>query len=155
MNNDQDIRLINENGAEKVYGEIPDLWHVAEAIREGRDFAMTTNKDQRTAMADAVHQVWMMAHDLKSVAEEQRGNGDNKAHLTEVRGLNQNKRDQLDAICSRDTAFPTFFDLVDAKGDYRPSIDLSITSMRLLADAYDNFQEDRGDDRRAYRYGGA
>jgi hypothetical protein len=59
MNNDNTIKLINENGAEKEYGRIPDLWHLA----------MKLSDDKPTQ--DAILQVWHMAHDLKSVIEKQ------------------------------------------------------------------------------------
>lgn len=61
MNNSNEIKLINENGAEKSYGQIPDLWHVADHI--GSHFGDEAREQ--------VLQVWMMAHDLKSCAENQ------------------------------------------------------------------------------------
>ena len=57
MNNDNIIKIINENGAEKEYGRIPDLWHIA----------MRRNKAER----EAILQVWHMAHDFKAIAEGQ------------------------------------------------------------------------------------
>jgi hypothetical protein len=144
MNNTHEIKLMNENGVEKTYGQIPDLYHLADFA--GKHFGENAREQ--------ILQVWMMAHDLKSVAEEQRGNGNHKAHITEVLGLNQNQRGQLDAIVTDLTAFHSFFDLVDAQGDYRPTINIDDGRLRILADAYDKFQENRGDDRRAYRYHG-
>lgn len=138
MNNSNEIKLINENGKEVSYGQIPDLWHHADFI--GKHFGEQAREN--------VIQVWMMAQDLKSVIEEQ-----DKAQLTEVLGLNQNQRGQLDAICQEHTAFGSFFKLVNSHADYRPTTDVSETAMRILADAYDKFQEARGDDRRAFRTG--
>lgn len=148
MNNSNEIKLINENGAEKTYGEIPDLWHIATAVAEGRDLG-EFDQEQRDLWEKMILQVWHMAHDLKSVTEEQ-----GEAGLVEVNGMDQHKREQLDEICRTMSGFSTFFGLVNAKGDYRPSIDLGIPEMKYLADEYDKFQEARGDDRRAYRFGG-
>jgi hypothetical protein len=58
----------------------------------------------------------------------------------------------LDAICRYYTAFASFADLLDAPR-YRPSVDISQPDLLTLADAYDQAQAERGDDRRAYRYG--
>jgi len=69
MNNDNPIRLINENGAPKEYGRIPDLWHVAQYL---------ASKDRKEA-SDAVLEVWHMAHDLKAVIEKQ-----DQARIVEV-----------------------------------------------------------------------
>ena len=58
MNNDNPIKLINENGAATEYGRIPDLWHIAMRIEDEDDRAQ-------------VLAVWHMAHDMKSCAEGQ------------------------------------------------------------------------------------
>ena len=61
MNNENPIKLINENGAAKEYGRIPDLWHIAMRLQgEGLEQA-----------CEAVLEVWHMAHDLKACAEGQ------------------------------------------------------------------------------------
>lgn len=57
----------------------------------------------------------------------------------------------LDYICFTQTAFKTFEDLLNAKGGYRPSIPVGHEWGRVLANAYDEAQEKRGDYRRAYR----
>ena len=49
------------------------------------------------------------------------------------------------------TAFVDFEALVEAKGGYRPTIDLKDGAR--LANGYDWFQKWRGDDRRAFRRG--
>ena len=61
MNNSNLIKLLNENGVEREYGQIPDLWHVAELLRE----------QGLNQQADDVIEVWHMAHDFKSVTEGQ------------------------------------------------------------------------------------
>lgn len=149
MNNSNVIKVVNENGVEKEYGQIPDLWHIAGMIRDGE---MYQDQDQRSATADAILQVWNMAHDLKSAAERQKHSA--TARVSEVRGMNTRQLGQLDQICQFHTGFHDFFDLVDSHQDYRPSVDMGIPEMRILADAYDSYQEEHGDDRRAYRFGG-
>lgn len=57
----------------------------------------------------------------------------------------------LDRICQENTAFKTFEELLTAKGDYRPSIPMGKPWGSVLANAYDEAQEARGDYRRAYR----
>ncbi len=59
MNNSNIIKLINENGVEAEYGEIPDLWHAAHKSGISRH-----DREQ-------ILQVWHMAHDLKAVIEGQ------------------------------------------------------------------------------------
>jgi hypothetical protein len=58
----------------------------------------------------------------------------------------------LDRICRKFTAFPTFSDLLAAKGNYRPSLNVSDSCLRRLADDYDKAQEFLGDPRRAFRF---
>lgn len=70
MNNRNVIKLINENGVAKEYGEIPDLWHIAQAINEGRDHG-AISKEACEELAEQILHVWHMAHDLKSVIEKQ------------------------------------------------------------------------------------
>ena len=50
-------------------------------------------------------------------------------------------------------AFQDFFALINAKGGYRPSLDVSVAGIAELADIYDAYQAGRGDDRVAFRYG--
>ncbi len=75
------------------------------------------------------------------------------------------KRTECDALCAmlfktdldgvvRDcSSFESFDDLLNAEGNYRPSLDVSEFKRSILADCYDKLMELRGDDRRAYRYG--
>ena len=60
---------------------------------------------------------------------------------------------EADAICRKHTGIGGFLDLVDAKGSYRPTLFCAQVVLERLADLYDQFQEHRGDERRAYRYG--
>ena len=62
-------------------------------------------------------------------------------------------RDDLDDIVRRRTGFSCLADLLNAKGRYRPSIDMADTEMTALATYYDKEMERRGDARRAFRYG--
>lgn len=59
--------------------------------------------------------------------------------------------DVLLKACDLAGSFKTFDDLIDAKGDYRPTIDCSTPERRLLANLYDHVQLCRRDPRRAYR----
>lgn len=59
----------------------------------------------------------------------------------------------LDDICANFTGFDSFDDLLNAKGGYFPSLDVSYRVFWKLANAYDRAMEDRGDSRRAFRYG--
>lgn len=59
----------------------------------------------------------------------------------------------LDNICQKHTCFNYFFDLVDAGGNYYPTVNCQIPELVILADCYDNYQIARGDSRRACRYG--
>ena len=60
---------------------------------------------------------------------------------------------ELEAIVRRRTAFASFEDMFNAKGDYRPSMDVADPEMLRLANHYDHAAEQRGDARRVYRYG--
>jgi len=51
------------------------------------------------------------------------------------------------------SAFQDFFALINAKGGYRPSLDISVAGIAELADIYDAYQAERGDVRLAFRYG--
>lgn len=59
----------------------------------------------------------------------------------------------LNATIRRKTGFTDFADMLDAGGNYRPTIDVSQADLLELADAYDAAQAERGDARRAFRYG--
>ena len=60
----------------------------------------------------------------------------------------------IDQLVANNSAFSSFEELLNAPG-YRPSCDMSNPAMRAIADAYDKAQEERGDERRAYRFGEA
>jgi hypothetical protein len=68
----------------------------------------------------------------------------------------------LDGICANRTGFAKFVDLLNAAGNYRPTIRygkyaprgqgrVGNAEMKLLADCYDYFMKARGDSRRAFR----
>lgn len=63
----------------------------------------------------------------------------------------------LDKITTENSAFKSFDAMLNASGGYRPSIEVASVDgwedRVILADAYDEAMEARGDDRRAYRYG--
>ena len=59
----------------------------------------------------------------------------------------------MDLLVNQNTTFSSLDDLLNARGGYRPSCDVSKIEMELIADAYDASQIKRGDERRAYRYG--
>jgi len=64
--------------------------------------------------------------------------------------------EELDRITAQRTAFATFNDLLNARGNYRPSLWTNgdrpeCRELALLADAYDAAQEARGDQRRVFR----
>ena len=65
---------------------------------------------------------------------------------------------RLDRIVAEQSAFHDFDDLLNAKGNYRPSLDCGQIydgweDRIFLADAYDAWMELIGDERRAFRYG--
>jgi hypothetical protein len=60
----------------------------------------------------------------------------------------------MNAIVRENSAFTDFNDLVNAKGGYRPSIEVNTIDKIRMADNYDEYMERVGDDRRAYRFGG-
>ena len=57
------------------------------------------------------------------------------------------ERDQLTRQC---TAFRTFNELINAPGNYRPSLRRDMPGALRLADYYDTAQQERGDARRAH-----
>ena len=71
------MKLQNANGVTHEYGEVQDLWHLAMAVREGRDFSQF-EPEMRELWCDQILEVWYLAHDLKDAFE---GNG--KAKLIE------------------------------------------------------------------------
>ena len=58
----------------------------------------------------------------------------------------------VDDLIAHNTGFSTLDDMLNARGGYRPSCDVSRLEMELIADAYDAAQTARGDERRAFRY---
>lgn len=62
---------------------------------------------------------------------------------------------ELDRITRAISGFDSFEDLLNAKGGYRPTIMISrypfVSDERFLADQYDIYQAERGDNRRVYR----
>lgn len=61
--------------------------------------------------------------------------------------------EEINRKVRENTAFPSMDDMLNAGGNYRPSIDMREPVMAEIADEYDRRQEQRGDPRRAYRYG--
>ena len=58
----------------------------------------------------------------------------------------------INEITRKYTAFETFEAMVNAEGSYRPTLRAeSIHELKILADYYDQAQEDKGDPRRALR----
>lgn len=57
----------------------------------------------------------------------------------------------LDEITRQLSAFRNFEALLDTAGSYRPTIYPETADHNILADAYDQAQEERGDTRRAFR----
>ena len=58
----------------------------------------------------------------------------------------------LDIIVRNHTAFGSFEQLLNAAGNYRPTLDMGHADRVALADAYDHQQSLRGDARRVERY---
>lgn len=58
----------------------------------------------------------------------------------------------IDDLIAHNTGFSSLDDMLNARGGYRPSCDVSRLEMELIADAYDAAQTARGDERRAFRY---
>lgn len=58
----------------------------------------------------------------------------------------------LDVLTKRLTMFDTFGELLDAPGGYRPTFNPRTRTGRMLADAYDRAQQQRGDGRKAFRW---
>lgn len=74
--------------------------------------------------------------------------------------LDAAQRQRADKLTRALTGFSSFFDMLQAAGNYRPSIHCSTRNrdeahrreLQELADLYDQAQAARGDARRAYRY---
>jgi hypothetical protein len=60
-------------------------------------------------------------------------------------------RDVLDCITRDLHTAASFEDLLNAAGNYRPTLDVQNMAGLMLADAYDATQAARGDGRRAFR----
>lgn len=58
----------------------------------------------------------------------------------------------VDQLIARRTGFSSLNDMLNARGGYRPSCDVSDPDMHMIANAYDVAQTARGDERRAFRY---
>ena len=58
----------------------------------------------------------------------------------------------IDDLIAHNSGFSSLDDMLNARGGYRPSCDVSRLEMELIADAYDAAQAARGDERRAFRY---
>ena len=58
---------------------------------------------------------------------------------------------KLNEITAANSRFDSFEALVNAKGDYFPTINCDSLECEILADSYDEFQESRNDARRAFR----
>ena len=58
----------------------------------------------------------------------------------------------IDDLIAHNSGFSSLDDMLNARGGYRHSCDVSRLEMELIADAYDAAQTDRGDERRAFRY---
>lgn len=68
--------------------------------------------------------------------------------------MNSEAAQELDALTEELTAFSSFNALLTAEGGYRPSFYAELDPRyRILADAYDKAQTERGDGRRAWRGG--
>lgn len=61
--------------------------------------------------------------------------------------------EDLEDMLRRRSGFSSFEQMFKASANYRPSCEVSDPEMRAIADHYDRLAEQRGDDRRAYRYG--
>lgn len=60
----------------------------------------------------------------------------------------------IDTITREQTAFSSLDEMLAGKGGYRPSIEVTDFDRYRMAEAYDAAQIERGDERRAFRYGG-
>ena len=60
---------------------------------------------------------------------------------------------QANLLTWQNTAFSTFEQLLNAEGNYRPSLSRAEPATRQLGALYDAAQQARGDERRAFMYG--
>lgn len=60
---------------------------------------------------------------------------------------------RADELTAKHTGFATLGEMLNAKGSYRPSMDMCNPELRELADYYDLAQKESDDPRRVYRYG--
>ena len=66
--------------------------------------------------------------------------------------IDYQKERNLDRMLRIETAFPSFNALLKARGNYRPTLEMSSRRRYLLAEAYDEAMAEMDDERRAYRY---
>jgi len=57
----------------------------------------------------------------------------------------------VDALTAKHTAFKSLADMANAAGGYFPTLYVFRYEVKVIADAYDKFQANRGDRRRASR----
>jgi len=97
----------------------------------------------------------MKAHEIQKLQDLLTDPSLDDSHTT---GILQRMLKMLDQITREQSAFSKFEELVKARGNYTPSIDVSdrfpgYQDRMALANAYDAHMMTKGDDRRAYRYG--
>lgn len=95
-----------------------------------------------TDKADAVQQVFDAYEQTPHSVHIERVREDDEDELSFNR---------LDDLTTANSCFRSFDDLLNAKGDYRPTIDCSDADRLELADGYDAAQAKRNDPRRAFR----
>jgi hypothetical protein len=104
-------------------------------------------RKEKDLVANAVQALGMSPDQVRDVIADRRAE---RMKGIKARTFAGHSLDYWVAYCS---AFGSFLDLVDAKGGYFPSLDVSDEKRLFIADCYDEYQRARGDDRRAYRYG--
>ena len=57
----------------------------------------------------------------------------------------------IDGLVKKHTAFDTLAEMCDGGGRYRPTLYTFRREVKIIADAYDQYQAKRGDNRRASR----
>jgi hypothetical protein len=119
MNHNQHtVKLLNAAGLEREYSEIPDLWHIARAIRDGEDMTRGSSAEK---FADMVIDVWHMAHDYRDAITRI-----DKAEITHIDGIG------IDQI--RLTEYPVEdWAMEVANGDTRQSYSQWVESQREYA----------------------
>lgn len=117
-----------------------------EVVYKNRTF---TVRDAHSFAAYAILDHKGIRHDVDTVREIQEW-----IRLTVAAEIEREEaHDRARELTHSLTAFNSFEDLLEAKGNYRPSMDMRYAAAVELADLYDAAQEARGDNRRAYRYG--